>query len=895
MITRYSSRRQTVYDAFLSEKLQNAKSYDRIAGYFSSSVLQIAGEKLESISGKIRLVCNSDIDPRDAEVAKAAEIAIRKEWCSSNPEQLANKETNRFARLYKLLREKKLEVRVLPSEKFGLAHGKAGVIQMADGKKTSFIGSVNETLSGWKLNYEMIWEDDSPEAIQWVQEEFEMFWNSPFAIPLSEFVVQDIGRIAEREVIQTIEEWRKDPEPAAPIIESPVYRKETGLAPHQKFFIKTAFDMHKGPYGARLLLADGVGLGKTAQLGMTAQLMALYGDGPVLAMVPKTLLWQWQGELRNLLDIPSAVWNGKQWVDENEIEYPVNGPEGIRDCPRRIGIVSQGLITSGSPIIDHLLHMDFECLIIDEAHRARRKNLGDGKENETPDPNNLLKFLLQAAPRAKSVLLATATPVQMYPVEIFDLINILSLGNSFVYGNEFSKWRRASESLPLIMGHTPAPTDDTERWDWIRNPLPPKSEHLTFSSIRRTLKLRDNEAVARGELWDKLTPSDKRKIGQLASDFPRNHNPVIRHVIRRTRSQLEDTVDPETNEPMLKKVEVELLGEGNPIVLPPYLLEAYHTAEHFCSLLAKRAKGAGFLKTLLLRRVGSSIEAGKKTAQRMLKDWGGLGLEEDNDEEVSNEEASKLKDLTAEEFELLEQFVAQLESNSDKDPKYAVVLKCLRDDRWLEQGCIVFSQYFDSIWWLGEQLCKEFPNEPIGIYAGGSKSGILKGGKFTRTNREVLKEMVFKRELRLLLGTESASEGLNLQKLGTLINLDLPWNPTRLEQRKGRIQRIGQVKDKVFIYNMRYAGSVEDRVHELLSDRLNNIFDLFGQIPDILEDAWIAVAEGDIEEAKRIIGAVPTQHPFELKYKRPAPVPWETCAKVLDAQTRVEALRKGWL
>jgi superfamily II DNA/RNA helicase len=61
--------------------------------------------------------------------------------------------------------------------------------------------------------------------------------------------------------------------------------------------------------------------------------------------------------------------------------------------------------------------------------------------------------------------------------------------------------------------------------------------------------------------------------------------------------------------------------------------------------------------------------------------------------------------------------------------------------------------------------------------------------------------MVRTSEIRLLLGTDAASKGLNLQRLGTLINLDLPWNPTRLEQRKGRIQRIGQLKDTVHVKN----------------------------------------------------------------------------------------------
>ena len=93
----------------------------------------------------------------------------------------------------------------------------------------------------------------------------------------------------------------------------------------------------------------------------------------------------------------------------------------------------------------------------------------------------------------------------------------------------------------------------------------------------------------------------------------------------------------------------------------------------------------------------------------------------------------------------------------------------------------------------------------------------MHGGDFERHQRDALKDAVRRGGVRLLLGTDAASEGLNLQRLGTLINLGLPWNPSRLEQRKGRIQRIGQVRSEVDIYNMRYANSVEDRVRQLLS------------------------------------------------------------------------------
>jgi SNF2 family DNA or RNA helicase len=146
----------------------------------------------------------------------------------------------------------------------------------------------------------------------------------------------------------------------------------------------------------------------------------------------------------------------------------------------------------------------------------------------------------------------------------------------------------------------------------------------------------------------------------------------------------------------------------------------------------------------------------------------------------------------------------------------------------------------------------------------------------------------------LLLGTDAASEGLNLQRLATLINIDLPWNPTRLEQRKGRIQRIGQIHDTVKIYNLRYKDSVEDRVHELLSGRLQDIFGLFGQIPDVLEDVWVALAEGEKEEAKRIIDALPKEHPFEIRYTHVEKVDWESCATVLSAEEKRRVLGQGW-
>ena len=865
-------------------------SYDRIAGYFSSSILEIAGEALERIEGRVRVVCNSRLSRADVEVAKAAQAAMRREWCDARPEVLGDEAKPRFKRLYELLRSGKVEIRVLPDEVFGLIHGKAGVITLADGRRTSFLGSANESGAAFRLNYELVWEDEAPEAVAWVEEEFGALWSSPFAVDLAEFVVQDLDRLSRRELIGDLDDWREDPDPASAVIESPVYRREVGLWEHQKHFVKLAFDAHRSPHGARFVLADQVGLGKTLQLAMAAQLMALVGDRPILVLAPKPLIWQWQDELDTLLGLPAAVWDGRQWVDERGIEHPSAGAESIRRCPRRVGIVSTGMITSGSEVAERLANLRFECVILDEAHRARRRNLGLDTASGPADPNNLLTFIRMISPRTKSLLLATATPVQIHPIEAYDLLDALARGSEAVLGAPGSRWRNARASLALILGNDSPPDDLHEQWDWLRSPFPPRSEGRDFAILRQSLGLSDEDAHAPGHLLDTLRPADKRRIEDCFKRMTESHHPYIRTIVSRTRDYLESTTDPETGEPYLAPVRVRLHGESDTdtIKLPPFLEDAYHLAEEFCRLLAERAN-TGFFRTMLLRRMGSTMEAGRRTAEKMLGEWEDLDESEDDEGSVG-----RLRTLTGEERKVLSRLAQAMASNQERDPKYAAVLRLLVEDGWLRHGCIVFSQYFDSVWWLASQLTGELPDQPVGIYAGANRSGVMYRGSFTRRPRDALKDAVRTGELRLLLGTDAASEGLNLQRLGALINLDLPWNPSRLEQRKGRIQRIGQVRPEVDVYNMRYANSVEDRVHRLLSERLESISRLFGQLPDTLEDVWVRVALGQIEEARKTIDAVPEEHPFALRYHQIERVDWESCARVLADDVRRRSLARGW-
>lgn len=889
MLKRHSSRRNRLDQAVLNQRLEGAVSYDRIAGYFRSSLFEVAGEAIAKVAGPVRIICNSDLDPQDLATAAAAQAALRRSWCSGMPEEAPPSAIPRYQALYEALINKKIEVRVLPDDAFGLIHGKAGVVRRADGTATAFLGSVNESTSAWKVNYELLWEDDDPATVAWVQEEFDALWNDAHAVDLAccPFIAQDVQRIISRKVIEP-EELQAITDPnaaaAAAAVETPVYRCEQGLWPHQKYFAKLALERHRLG-GARLVLADQVGLGKTIQLAMAAMLMALDDPdgGPILVLAPKPLLQQWQDELMELLLLPSARWNGRAWVDENDLEYPSEGAKSLGKCPRRIGLVSQGLVVRGlDEAMNQLLSRRYTCVIVDESHRARRSKVpkveaGADEIDERAEPNKLMAFLRVISPRTKSMLLATATPVQLHPVEAWDLLHILSHGSDSVLGGWTltSPWFRPSHCLEIATGDVVVPTNDVrDGWEYVRDPLPSRFEDTAFDRIRRNLDACDTDWQFNPESIDKLSPAIRKVQLQngLLPDYGERFNPLLRCIVRRTRGYLEATINPATGSYFLPKVAVKLFGEEDEgaLVLSGYLLEAYHEAEEFSQLLQHRVQGAGFFKTLLLRRLGSSMEAGRRTVTKLLGEEPDIPDDEDDDdaEEETYPQVGRplqgvndFKVFTAAELAALRRCLALLQQGGNNDPKLEAVIGFLLGthsgitERWLDRGCILFSQYYDTVRWVGDEMAKreEFASMDIGLYAGSNRSGFWRESKFQRCKRDILKDRVRTGDLKLLLGTDAASEGLNLQRLGTLINIDLPWNPTRLEQRKGRIQRIGQVRAEIWIANLRYRDSVEDCVHRVLADRLEAIHGLFGQIPDTLEDVWVKVALNDEQSAQQLI------------------------------------------
>lgn len=266
------------------------------------------------------------------------------------------------------------------------------------------------------------------------------------------------------------------------LAESPIYRGGEQLQPWQSSFV-TLFMQHRETYGkARLLLADEVGVGKTLSMAASAMISALLGDGPVLILCPSTLTLQWQVELYDKLGIPSAVWssNKKVWLDPKGHTIKTSGPEDITRCPYRIAIVSTGLIVHDTIERQFLLELKYGTVVLDEAHKARRRGgLGQKKK----EPNNLLDFMLKIGPRTKNILLGTATPIQTEVHELWDQMRVINAGADFVLGRElYSPWLVYEKALPVVKGDE-TPLEEKDAWEWLRNPLPPAVENTLFATL----------------------------------------------------------------------------------------------------------------------------------------------------------------------------------------------------------------------------------------------------------------------------------------------------------------------------------------------------------------------------------------------------------------------------
>lgn len=346
--------------------------------------------------------------------------------------------------------------------------------------------------------------------------------------------------------------------------------------------------------------------------------------------------------------------------------------------------------------------------------------------------------------------------------------------------------------------------------------------------------------------------------------------PVQSRIFRNTRAVLEqcqdlglldDTVP--TRDVETKRIE---LGDAAPLYdqVEQYIDETYKQSQKV--LTGKEKLALGFVMTTYRQRLTSSLHAIKQSLQRRM---------EKLDEKVEDmtEEVSELSrdagvteatideaigqasldayqpssrgaaDVIQAERTALQEFVDDLRQ-AHTDPKVA---QLRRDIRSLRQSArdniIIFTQYHDTLDHIRETLTDTHPN--VGTYSGGGGMQYDETtGEWVNVGKEAIKRDFTDGDTNILICTDSASEGLNLQTADALINFDLPWNPMRVEQRIGRIDRIGQKNEVVKIINYAYKDSIDGDIYEELEGRLQLFENVVGPMRPVLNSI-----EQDIKDA----------------------------------------------
>jgi len=345
-----------------------------------------------------------------------------------------------------------------------------------------------------------------------------------------------------------------------------------------------------------------------------------------------------------------------------------------------------------------------------------------------------------------------------------------------------------------------------------------------------------NDSNPRKAMMRLAPQAQSTAIGML-----KQHTPLRRLVFRNTRQLLREY----TQRGLLK----ENVPDRDPrlewIAMREEERALYERIEEYISSFYRNyeeeRKGLGFVMTVYRRRLTSSFYAVRRSLERRLAFlYGQTGLElgeDDLEQEALSLDADEAdlgeRATFQDEISYVEDFVHELSTLSAHDSKVEQLLQDLYQAFRHRDTVIIFTQYTDTMDFVREQLRQSYGSQ-VACYSGRGGE-VWDGMMWVPMTKEELKNAFREgQECKILICTAAASEGLNLQTCGVLINYDMPWNPMRVEQRIGRVDRIGQRYDEVWVRNYFYEGTVEAKVYQARSKRIDWFQDVVGPLQPIL-------------------------------------------------------------
>lgn len=569
---------------------------------------------------------------------------------------------------------------------------------------------------------------------------------------------------------------------------------QVDLNPHQ---VEAALFAFKSPLSKGAILADEVGLGKTIEAGLLLAQKWTEGKRRILIICPASLRKQWSQEMADKFFLPSCILESASFnkLRKADVRHPFEQDELV--------ICSYQFAARQA---DELMVTRWDLVVIDEAHRLRNVYRTDNKIGRA------LKTALANAPK----VLLTATPLQNSLMELYGLVSII---DDYTFGD--AKSFRAQYA------------------------------RLTGDALFDELKTR-------------LAPVCHRTLRRQVLEYIRytNRIPITQEFIPSEPEQaLYDMVSDYLRRPSLQALPSSQRSLMTLIMRKLLASSTFAIAGALDSLARK-----------LERQLQDDNDAREKLQDELADDFEELAevAEEWPDDDESAEP------LTEADIEAINAEIADLRAFRDlavsiaENAKGLSLLSALKVGfaKAVELGgapkAIIFTESRRTQDYLVRLLSENGYGEQIVLFNGSNNDDKSKAvykawaeankgtdrvtGSRTADMRAALVDD-FKTKSSIMIATEAAAEGINLQFCSMVVNYDLPWNPQRIEQRIGRCHRYGQKHDVVVVNFLNRNNAADLRVFELLSEKFKLFSGVFGASDEVL-----GAIESGIEFEKRIVG-----------------------------------------
>ena len=778
---------KTLLDRFTS-LIGDTRLFDCLVGYFYTSGFHSIYKSLEKTE-KIRILIGISTNKETFDLIQESKKEVQqtlqfshKETKDEFSDQIVNEmETSKDSfeveegvkKFVEWLKSEKLEIRVYPAETI---HAKLYIMTFEEGDRDVgrvITGSSNFTKAGLRDNLEFnvelknrsdyefslnkfneLWENSVDVSEKYVETIKERTWLNDSITPY-ELYLKFLYEYLKEKINMDQEELFEDYHPED--FMNLEYQKDAVRE------AKTKLEEYGGVF-----LSDVVGLGKT----YVSALLAKQLDGRNLVIAPPTLL-------------------------------DPDNPGSWRNVFSDFGVRQSDFESVGQ--LDKVIRRGTEKytnVFIDESHRFRTES------------TEMYAKLAQIC-RGKRVILVSATPLNNTPLDILSQIKLFQNAHKSTLPNP--KVRDLEKYFKKLQGRLKGLDRQRDTEEYLKivqeNAEDIRENVLQYLMIRRT---RSNITKYYGK------DLEKQKL-----KFPEIGDPeaVVYH--------FDDDLDGIFTETLKLIIHSFRYARYTPLL---YLKEDISQPEE----LSQRNMGA-FMRILLVKRLESSFFAFKKSVERFAYSYrrfideykkGNVYvskkytnkifelLENDDEKEIQRlieeEEAYRYssEDFSPEFIIHLEDDLRNLEKIHDmwygveKDPKLDKFIEILSDDRILKENkLLVFTESKETAIYLEEKLSSKFGNIVLSFYGGAGEATRAKViENFDARARHP------KDDYRILVSTEILSEGVNLHRSNVVINYDIPWNPTRMMQRVGRINRVDSKFDKIYTYNFFPAGPINENI-----------------------------------------------------------------------------------